>query len=44
MIIESPLNSHAQAYCEKYGKKYNLVFEEKKPVVKNNIFTLRRKK
>ena len=31
-------------HAEKYGKKYNLVFEEKKVVVKNNIFTLRRKK
>ena len=43
-VIEAPLGSHAQAYCEQYGKKYNLVFEERKPVVKNNIFTLRRKK
>ncbi len=41
-IVEAPTGSTAQAYCEKYGKKYNLIFEEKKPVVKNNIFTLRR--
>ena len=41
-IVEAPTGSSAQAYCEKYGKKYNLIFEEKKPVVKNNIFTLRR--
>ncbi len=43
-IVEAPLASCAQAYCEQYGAKYNLVFEELKPVVKNNIFTLRRKK
>ena len=43
-IIEAPAGSPAHAYYEKYGEKYNLVFEEKKPVVKNNIFTLRRRK
>lgn len=43
-IIEAPKESAAHTYCEKYKKKYNLVFEERKPVVKKNIFTLRRKK
>ena len=43
-IIEAPLGSKAQAYCEQYGTKYNLVFEQMKTGMKNNIFTLRRKK
>ena len=43
-IIEAPTSSRAKVYCEQYGAKYHLVFAERKPVVKNNIFTLRRKK
>lgn len=31
LSIYAPNNSKAQAYCEKYGTKYNLVFNEYKP-------------